>query len=1006
MRLLNFCRRNQRPYLRRSLIRRWYALSLGLVSITFPLQAQPDTVAQWLDTQFSAVETAYYYQNLDSALSGYRQIAKLAETHSLWYLALEAEIQMAWCAMHHQRLDLLPRLLSDAEETILEHQTALDTLDPDYTLRLNVPYTWGLYYTYTEDQTKAIEAYQDVLADKRVLADSSLVSDTYYAIATSYDKLGNYQQAITYHQRATTWIPREAYGSQYSYHKALALRALGTSYLNQGLYKKDSLMLSKVKPLFSESLQLLAFYKNEERGRHAILAGYRALANWYRIEKDYDKALDYLQQSSAFFKPPEPELIETYRLWGDVYLEKSQFDKAREYYQEALSIATRAYGNKNPRKADILQRIANSYSHQKQWSEALLHLQQALEQSANNFSNATAYLNPTIDQLTPPNRFLLDILLLKAEVLYQLSQADHPKALLAALDTYHLATVVLDKMRQTFPSLEYKQFVSAKAASLYEQAIRASLRAHELGLTQKDFLAEAFYFSEKGKAATLLEAVKTHEARAFAGISAALLAQENKLKRELTYWENELYHADNDSTQQALRTQAFAARESYNLLVNRLEREYPHYYQLKYDTEVVGLSTLQRGLAPGAALLSFVYGDSTIYAFTIRRDTVQYYSIQRDDAFLRALEYVLQTISRYDYKQVNDANTFQQFTTAAFSLYQTLVQPSLVSSPSAVEQLAIIPDGMLGYLPFDVLLTHASVPTSVDYQRLPYLVKQLPVRYEYSATLFAKAAAPRQEGLYSYLGFAPTYPEAPLAESREVRTTLDGTLLGLEQLRYNHEEVAYAANLFQGKAFTDQEATETRFKEQAATSRLLHLSMHAYAHDKNDNFSGLIFSQQAGSKQEDGFLHANELYSLSLNAELAVLSACETGIGTLAPGEGIMSLGRAFKYAGCPNVTMSLWNADDQSTNHIMQHFFTHLHKGTGKDRALQQAKLEYLTQAKSAQAHPYYWAAFVQVGNNLPLSSASSPAVWRWIAGGIVLLLIAGWLMLFRKRNAPGIHS
>ncbi len=223
--------------------------------------------------------------------------------------------------------------------------------------------------------------------------------------------------------------------------------------------------------------------------------------------------------------------------------------------------------------------------------------------------------------------------------------------------------------------------------------------------------------------------------------------------------------------------------------------------------------------------------------------------------------------------------------------------------------------------------------------------------------------------------------------------------MGLGQLRYNHEEVAFASALFDGKTFVGETATEAQFKQHAGQSRLLHLSMHAYAHDENDDFSGLIFTQQADTTQEDGFLHSNELYNLSLNAELAVLSACETGIGTLAPGEGIMSLGRAFKYAGCPNVTMSLWNADDQSTNRIMQRFFTALREDQPKDEALRQAKLSYLDQAKSAQAHPYYWAAFVQVGNSQPLVSGD-PFSWWWVVGGMILLVLLTTAIFFRRRQ------
>ena len=1000
--LLSFCRStNSLRSFWQALARRRYFLLPGFLFVSPLAQAQSDTIDKWINDQIAFVEATYYYDDLDRALASYQRIAEVARTHTRWYLKLETEIQMTWCAMHHQRLDTLPGLLSQAEATVRAHRVAFDTLDPNHTQRLNIPYTWGLYYTYTDDQVKAIEAYRKIVANQQALTDSSLVADTYYSIASSYAKLGNHQQAIIYYRRSITWIPKQTYGQQYAYHKALALRALGTSYLNQGLDRKDSLLLGRVNKLYARSLRLLSPYEDKKRGRHAIMAGYRALANWHRINKNYDSALYYLQQSSAFFRPLDPQLVRTYNLWGDLHLEQHQFDRAREYYQKSLRITTNTYGDQHPEKATVLHRIAKSYQSQTRWSDALSYLQRALAQLTNNTDSVAGYQNPSLVHLTPPNRFLLNILLTKAEVLYQISLADNTEALLAALNTYQLAADVIDLMRQTFPSLEYKQFVSAKATSLYEQAIRASLRAHELKLSQRDFLAEAFYFSEKGKAATLLEAVKTSEARSFAGIPSKLLAQENELKRELTYWENELYQASDDLTRQLFRNRAFETREAYNALIRQLEQEYPNYYQLKYDTEVTNLAQVRAQLADHTTLLSFSYGDSTLYAFTVRPDTVHYHTVALDSLFRQQLENVLQTVSQYNYAQADDPLHFRQFTRDAHALYQTLVHPSLTAASTA-ERLIVIPDGLLGYLPFDVLLTEASTDSKIDYGGLSYLVKQLPISYEYSATLLTSSFASQQKASEPYLGFAPSYQDAPLAQSREVRATLDGQPLGLGQLRYNREEVAFASNLFGGATFTGEVATEAHFKQRAHQGQLLHLSMHAYAHDKNDDFSGLIFTQQPDSASEDGFLHANELYNLSLSAELAVLSACETGIGTLAPGEGIMSLGRAFKYAGCPNVTMSLWTADDQSTNRIMQRFFTQLHDGQAKDKALRTAKLGYLQEARSAQAHPYYWAAFAQVGNAEPLTVNRGRAIKWWIGGGVgfVLLLI---VLVFLYRRVRG---
>ena len=954
-----------------------------------------------LQAQLDEVDFTHYYTDPDSALLLYKQIATVAAKNDRYDAYLDAHLRMAWCGLQHNRIDTFQYFLNKAEAIAQQNQTALDTLDAHRAIRVNIPYTQGLFYETTGDYIEAIAAFRPIVVHPEQYQDSLVVSDTYYELGLCYHALENYSQAITYRQLALQWLPRQVLQQQFSYHQALLYLSIGTSYDQRTSNRPNAEEATKAKYFYDTSLKILLGFAHSDRAREAIITNYQHLSGWYMDRNRYDSALWQLDQSLRWYASSQTEQTDDLVLRGDINLAKKEYALSRSYYERALAVAEKVYTNQYEGKAKIYRHIGQTYLLSGQLDQALGYFQQALIEQIANYDNPLVESNPTLEGVHPTKE-LLESLSSKAFALYLKSKAvaQDTTSLLLSLDTYQLTASVIDQMRQTFPSLEYKQFISAKAASLYEQAIKASLRAYELGLTQKDFLAEAFYFSEKGKATTLLEAVKTNEARAFADISPTLLAQENQLKRELTYWENQLYQADKDSTQRLFRNRAFETREAYNVLVKRLEEEYPNYYQLKYDTDVVGVAELQAQLPENAALVSFSYGDSTLYAFTVHPDAMHYHTVPLDSLFPSQLENVLQTVSQYDFARADNPPMFRQFTEDAHQLYQTLVQPSLEACADPVKQLIIIPDGLLGYLPFDVLLTGMPTTPAIDYQRLPYLVKQLPISYEYSATLLAEATDAKQETSASYLGFAPSYQDAPLAESREGRTTLDGQWLGLGQLRYNREEVAFAADLFGGEMFTGDEATETNFKQQAGQGKLLHLSMHAYAHDKNGDFSGLIFTQQGDSTQEDGFLHSNELYNLSLRAELAVLSACQTGIGTLAPGEGIMSLGRAFKYAGCPNVTMSLWNADDQSTNHIMQYFFAHLHGGLAKDEALRRAKLDYLGQARSAQAHPYYWAAFVQLGDRDPLSLEKKLPVGWWMGGTLVVLflLAIGKLLFLNK--------
>ena len=193
----------------------------------------------------------------------------------------------------------------------------------------------------------------------------------------------------------------------------------------------------------------------------------------------------------------------------------------------------------------------------------------------------------------------------------------------------------------------------------------------------------------------------------------------------------------------------------------------------------------------------------------------------------------------------------------------------------------------------------------------------------------------------------------------------------------------------------------------------MHLSMHAFTDDQDPAFSGFAFApvrkeevrrvswtgatplpEEMGN---DGFLFLQEMYNLRLNSHLAILSACETARGVLSRGEGIMSLGRAFKYAGCPNVVMSLWKANDRTTEKLMGSLGRYLDEGMGKSEALRQAKLDYLQTSDKTQSHPYYWSAFILIGDEEPLPSRTDWFPW---IGGITVLLLAMVFVAIRRRQ------
>ncbi|MEZ4935714.1 MAG: CHAT domain-containing protein [Saprospiraceae bacterium] len=175
------------------------------------------------------------------------------------------------------------------------------------------------------------------------------------------------------------------------------------------------------------------------------------------------------------------------------------------------------------------------------------------------------------------------------------------------------------------------------------------------------------------------------------------------------------------------------------------------------------------------------------------------------------------------------------------------------------------------------------------------------------------------------------------------------------------EEVKAASLFWNGDYYLNADATEDRFNEVAGNYRIVHLSTHGVADSRSGDYSYLAFAEQKDSLENE-FLYVRDLYNIQLNADLVTLSACETAAGELQRGEGIISLARAFAYAGAKSILTTLWVADDSATRDLMKVFYQQLKNGEAKDRALQKAKQELLGNGRFA--HPFFWAGFVPVGD------------------------------------------
>ena len=400
--------------------------------------------------------------------------------------------------------------------------------------------------------------------------------------------------------------------------------------------------------------------------------------------------------------------------------------------------------------------------------------------------------------------------------------------------------------------------------------------------------------------------------------------------------------------------------------IRLLENAYPKYHELKYQPVLTRASSIQQDiLRPQQAMVSYFIGNKSLFALVLSNDTFEIHKLPADSLLQQEVQnyrsLILKGTSPAEYAQTSH------------QLYEQLIQP--IDELIDGKDLLIIPEGILHYLPFESLVSNpVSDPGSARFHKLDYLVQNHTISYAPSAGyLQLSHRQPKSSTEKQFLGIAPGFGNLSASTKRNLYPDYERSLSSLPLSKREVKEVSrlfdnnngFWSFLTSSKEKSDiyigDSASEQRFKRLPLENyRYIHLATHAFVSENSPEKSGILFSA-AQDSVEDGTLHANEIYNLKLNADLVTLSACETGIGTIAEGEGMMSLSRAFQYAGAKNLLVSLWNVSDRSTARLMIDFYKENEKRLAMPTALQKAKLAMIEDGQ--YAHPKHWAPFIFIG-------------------------------------------
>jgi len=438
-----------------------------------------------------------------------------------------------------------------------------------------------------------------------------------------------------------------------------------------------------------------------------------------------------------------------------------------------------------------------------------------------------------------------------------------------------------------------------------------------------------------------------------------------------------------------LYEELYSLKEKETEFISGLESEYPEYYRLKYDSKVAEPETIMKQIGRKERLIEYFISDSSLITFVISKHDFFVMEQPVDSAFFRQMESVRSFCTVSEVSRQERAG-FEEFNTASAGLYDLLIKPCRVHKG---EQLIIIPDASMNYLPFDVLLAER-IDDDRDFKDFPFLIREHPLLYSYSSTLYLDQSSSTARSRGKVLAMAPVY-DSRGSNDTDTATVRNNSWDQLGTLMATRDEIAGIQSLVGGDTISGIEASEYRFKSSVQDYRILHLAMHALLDDEDPLYSKLIFANN-NEGGEDGVLHAHEIYHLDLNASMVVLSACHTGAGMVRMGEGIMSLARAFYYSGTPNVVMSLWTVGDTSGKNLMIDFYEKLSKGQSKGKAMQEAKIRYLDSAEPVRQEPYYWSAYIITGDPSPVFHSRR----RWLIPVLLILFISSGLYLVGIRG------
>jgi CHAT domain-containing protein/Tfp pilus assembly protein PilF len=707
----------------------------------------------------------------------------------------------------------------------------------------------------------------------------------------------------------------------------------------------------------------------------------------YRRIGDFDRSLDHLKQALALDIELENEIFisqdmnnigTTIRLNSLTTGERELMEEALSFYLESLKMARNTRDVKT--EIEVLNNIGVVHSFAEDFDRALQCFHSALQLTEefpyleakcmvlNNI--AGLYLKMGVCREAEKifkEAIEIGLLIERGYILweafYGLGQSyEREDRVALALDCYAQALTYVDQIRSGISLDAFKAGFARDKIKIYESFINL-LYTSGRDSVSPSLTSEIFQVIERAKARAFLESLGESRVDVFGQLGSEL----EKREREITALISQCVHGLSEpglsgDQRHKLRNRMRQAEEEYLMLLARIRTENPNVFSL-LEPEPSRLESVQSDLLDDrTAIVEYFLGEEMSFGLVIDNTRAEIFPLPCRDVVVNMLRAYLKILSEPSAGQFRGRP-------AARRLYDVFFAPADNVLPSTIENLIIIPDGILYYLPFETLVS----PEKRDSEAGKYLIQRFAMAYAPSCSSLS-ALKKREKGNSRPLSFlalgSPSLdtssegirdPFLPCGVTEELYLNQG---FKMAPLPYSGKEARKIARLFDRdhrRVLLRSAASEEAIKNLPLQDyTIIHFACHGFLDEQSPFRSALVLSQDKAS-QEDGFLQVREIYNLRVTAEMVVLSACQTAKGPMESVEGILGLPRIFFYTGARTVLTSLWRIQDRTTARFMTSFYQNLVNGHPKAHALRLAKLEMI---QSRFSHPFFWAAYVLNGD------------------------------------------